>query len=176
MTVFDAIQTRRSVRSYLDKPIENEKLIQLFEAAQLAPSASNRQEWRFIAVTDEEMRRRLADAARGQSFVYNAPCVIVCCADTDFHVMTCGQACYPIDVAIAIDHITLRAVELGLGTCWIGAFYEDEVKKIVNIPQEIKVVELLTLGYPKSQIGQQKNRLSLADIVFFNTWGEQIAF
>ena len=173
MTVEEAIKFRESVRSYLPDPVEKEKIVQLLDAARLAPSASNRQEWRFVVVLDREKRQLLADAACGQDFVAEAPCVFICCAETDEHVMTCGQMCYPIDVAIAIDHITLRAVELGLGTCWIGAFYEDRVKKIVNIPDYIRVVELLTVGYPQNPDPVKKRRLSLEEIYYINEWGNR---
>ena len=173
MTVEGAIKLRKSVRSYLPKPIENEKIEQLIEAARFAPSASNRQEWRFVVVVDERKRRLMVDAACGQDFVANASCIFICCAETDLHVMTCKQLSYPIDVAIAIDHITLRAVELGLGTCWIGAFYEDKVKEIANIPEEIKVVELLTIGYPVNTNLVQKRRLPLEDIYYTDEWGKR---
>jgi nitroreductase len=105
-------------------------------------------------------------------FVGQVPVVIACCAETDNHVMTCGQLCYPIDVAIAIDHITLRAVELGLGTCWIGAFWEDEVRKILDIPKDIKVVELLCLGYAKEKSQHPKDRLEIGKIVFSEKWNK----
>lgn len=173
MTVEEAIKTRKSVRSYLPAPVEREKIQSLLEAARLAPSASNRQEWRFVVTTSEEGRKRLAHAAAGQMFVAEAPCVIACCADTDFHKMKCGQFSYAIDLAIAIDHMTLRAVELGLGTCWIGAFYEDEVKPILNIPEQIKVVELLTVGYPQDSSVKPKSRLAPEEIVFFEEWGKR---
>src|SRR5512136_2314620 len=148
MDVIDAIKTRKSVRVYLDRPIEDEKLNAVLEAARLAPSASNRQEWRFVIVRETETRKKLAAAAGGQAFVGEAPVVIVACAETDMHVMGCGQLCYPIDVAIALDHMSLAAVDLGLGTCWIGLFDEKKVKEILHIPDEIRVVELMPLGYP----------------------------
>jgi nitroreductase len=173
MTVEQAIKTRQSVRSYADKPVEREKISQLLEAARTAPSAGNRQEWRFIVVTDSGKRKRLAKAATGQTFVGEAPCVLVCCAQTDYHKMRCGQLSYPIDVAIAIDHITLRAVELGLGTCWIGAFYEDEVKKLLNIPEDIRVIELLTIGYPRDDTVRKKSRLDMEKIVCYEEWGKK---
>ena len=103
-------------------------LTRLLQAGRLAPSANNFQEWRFVVVRDREKRLQLAEAACRQSFVAEAPVVLACCAETNRHVMTCGQACYPIDVAIAVDHITLCAAAEGLGTCWIGAFYEDKVE------------------------------------------------
>lgn len=172
MNIFEAIKKRRSIRGYLDKKLEQEKLILVLDAARQAPSASNRQEWRFVAVDDKKTKAALSIAAKGQKFVDEAPCVIVCCAKTDNHVMTCGQACYPIDIAIAIDHMTLAAVELGLGTCWVGAFYEDQVKKILKIPDDIRVVELLAIGYPKEEHPKPKDRLSLDEIAFFGEWGK----
>ena len=173
MTVEDAIKTRYSVRSYSDRAIEAEKIHQVLEAARLAPSAGNRQEWRFVVVTDKNKRVQLAEAAAGQMFVSRAPCVIVCCAETDFHEMKCGQLTYPIDLAIAIDHMTLRAVELGLGTCWIGAFYEAEVKRVLNIPEAIKVVELLPIGYPADKGQPRKKRHDLNKIASYENWGEK---
>jgi nitroreductase len=173
MTVEEAIKARYSVRSYSERSVETEKIDQVLEAARLAPSASNRQEWRFVVVTDKIKRARLAEAAAGQMFVGRAPCVIACCADTDYHEMRCGQLTYPIDLAIAIDHMTLRAVELGLGTCWVGAFYESEVKKILNIPEEIRVVELLPIGYPSEKGQPLKRRYDLDSIVYYENWGEK---
>jgi len=170
MTIFETIQARYSVRRYLAKPVEDEKLMRVMEAARLAPSASNRQEWRFIVVKDREKRQALMQAAKGQEFVGQAPIVIACCAQTNNHVMACGQLCYPIDVAIAIEHICLQAVEEGLGTCWIGAFYEDPVKKLLDIPDEVRVVELLTLGYAGDK-PSVKNRLPLEEIVMNEKWG-----
>ncbi|MCX7806229.1 MAG: nitroreductase family protein [Planctomycetota bacterium] len=170
MDVFEAIRTRKSVRSFKDRPVEREKIEKLLEAARLAPSASNRQEWRFVVVTDPEKRKALAVAARNQAFVGQAPVVLACCAEPDNHVMSCGQLCYPIDVAIAIDHITLAAVELGLGTCWIGAFDEKEVKKLLGIPDAIRVVQLLPIGYPADPSPVAKKRLQLDKIVRWERW------
>ncbi|MFW6138424.1 MAG: nitroreductase family protein [Spirochaetota bacterium] len=175
MTVEEAIKTRKSVRNYAPRQVEKQKLEQVLEAGRLAPSAANRQEWRFVVVTDEQTRKKLSQAASGQYFVAQAPCVIACCADTDFHRMRCGEMCYSIDVAIAIDHMTLRAVELGLGTCWIGAFYEDQVKQILNIPENIKVVELLALGYPEVASIKRKSRLGMDKIVYYEQWGQHSA-
>jgi nitroreductase len=171
MNVFEAIRTRRSIRAYEDKPVEDEKLLQILEAARLAPSSANRQEWRFVVVRDLETRMKLMSAAKGQSFVGQAPIVIACCAETDRHVMTCGQMCYAIDVAIAVDHMTLVAWELGLGTCWVGAFYADQVRNILGIPEQIEVVELLTLGYPVD-VPRPTSRLSIDQIVKYERWSK----
>ena len=171
MDVFKAIEKRRSIRKYKDKEVEEDKIFKILEAARQAPSASNCQEWRFVVVKDKVTRSKLCHAAKEQTFIAQAPVVIVCCAETDSHLMACGQACYPIDLAIAIDHMSLTAVELGLGSCWIGAFYEQEVKKILDIPKEIRVVEMLVLGYSSQYSFDPKVRLDLEEIAFFEKWG-----
>ena len=148
MDVFEAIKKRRSIRGYLDKEIESDKLTQILEAAREAPSANNKQEARYIIVKDKETREKLCEAAKGQVFVKEAPVVIACCAKTDNHVMTCGQLCYPIDVAIAIDHMTLAAADLGLGTCWVCAFDAALCRQILNLPDHLEPIALLPLGYP----------------------------
>ncbi len=170
MDVYEAIRLRKSVRKYEDRDVDDETLHRLLEAARLAPSANNRQEWRFVVVRDAEMRKKLMEAADNQKFVAKAPVILACCAETDNHVMKCRQQSYPIDVAIAIDHITLCAVAEGLGTCWIGAFYEDPVKELLSIPKHIRVVELLTVGYPKDPSPAAKKRLPLEEIVKYDKW------
>jgi len=169
MDVIDAIRTRRSIRSYQDRPVEEDKLTRTLEAGRLAPSAKNLQEWRYVVVRDPDLRAKLADAANGQKFVGEAPVVLVACAQTDGHQMSCGERSYPIDVAISLDHISLKAVEEGLGTCWIGAFDQEAVKKLLGVPDEIRVVELMPLGYPASEPAARP-RLPLDDIVHHNKW------
>lgn len=170
MNIYEVIRKRKSIRSFKDKPVEKEKLIRVLEAAHLAPSASNRQEWRFVVVQDKTTLKQLSAAANNQKPVGEAGAVIACCAETDGHLMSCGQASYPIDVAIAMDHITLVAVEEGLGTCWIGAFSENKVKGILSIPEQIRVVELLTIGYPVDDKEIPKSRLPMAQIVKWEKW------
>ncbi|HID94798.1 MAG TPA: nitroreductase [Candidatus Latescibacteria bacterium] len=169
MDVMTAIRTRRSIRSYQDRPIEEEKLDAVLEAGRLAPSASNRQEWRFVVVKDEATRQRLARAANNQNFVGEAPVIIVACAVETSHVMSCGQLSYPIDLAIAVDHMTLKAVEEGLGTCWIGAFKEGEVKEILGIPDQVRVVALLPIGYPE-YVPSPTRRKSRDEVFMFERW------
>jgi len=170
MDVMEAIVSRKSVRAYLDKAVEKEKLNRVLGAARMAPSANNRQEWRFVVVTDAQIRRRLAEEAAGQRFIAEAPVVIAACAQADGKIMRCGQACYPIDVAIAIDHLTLAAVAEGLGTCWIGSFDPELVRQILGIPKEIVVVELLPLGYPEDPRTVSKSRLPMETIVHYDGW------
>ena len=170
MDVYEAIKVRKSVREFEGKDIPEETLMRLLSAARLAPSASNRQEWRFVVVRDPETRKKLAVAAKNQTFVGEAPVVLACCADTNGHVMTCGQPCYPIDVAIAMDHLTLCATAEGLGTCWIGAFDEAKVKEILGIPPEIRVVELMPVGYPKTPGPVAKSRIPLEKMIKRERW------
>ncbi len=170
MNVMDAVKKRKSIRHFKDKQVEEEKLNIILEAGRLAPSASNKQEWRFVIIRDLKIKEKLISAAGGQAFVGEAPVVIAACAQTDGHIMTCGQYCYPIDVAIALDHMTLAAVELELGTCWIGKFDEEKVKNILGIPAEIRVVELMPLGYPADPSPVEKRRLPLSEIVRYDRW------
>ena len=135
MDLFEAIQKRQSIRKYADRPVEEEKLMEILEAARLAPSAKNRQAWKFIVIRDPILRKQMVKAAREQQFVGNAPVIIACCGlDPGYH-MTCGQQADLIDTAIAIEHMALMATSLGLGSCWIGAVYQDQVKQLLNIPQ-----------------------------------------
>ena len=170
MNVIEAIKARKSVRSYLDKPVENEKLIQVLESARLAPSAFNKQRWRFVVVQDRQTRVKLNEIAEVPLFAGKAPVIIVACAKTDSCEMHYGQPCYPIDVAIAVDHITLAAVEYGLGSCWISMFNEIKVKEILDIPEEMRVITLLILGYPSDPSLVDKKRLPLEQIVKYEKW------
>ena len=147
MDVSEAIRTRYSCRHYQDKPLEPEKLAAVLEAARQAPSAKNLQDWRLVVVTDKQTKKKLAVAANNQTFLEEAGAIIVACTVSD-HVMRCGQAVGPIDVAIALEHICLQATELGLATCWIGSFYPDKVRPIVGIPDSVTIIELMALGYP----------------------------
>ena len=148
MDVCDAIRNRRSIRVYRNNSIESEKLDRILEAARLAPSARNMQERKFVVVRDRETKLKLMAAANNQSFVAKVPVVIAACGTITDYVMSCGQLAYTVDVAIALDHMTLQAVEDGLGTCWVCAFSEAEVKTILEVPDNIRVVALLTVGYP----------------------------
>lgn len=170
MEILPVIRQRYSCRRYKEQPVEPEKIERLVEAARLAPSASNRQEWRFVIVTDPVKRQALMQAARNQAFVGQAPVIVAACAETNEHVMTCGEKCYPIDVAIALDHLSLQAAAEGLGTCWIGAFEPDKVKALLRIPADIKVVDLMTVGYPEDGPPTEKRRKSAEEIHCFEKW------
>ena len=169
MDVFQAIQLRRSVRAYQDREIETEKLNKVLEAARLAPSASNRQEWKFIVVKNRDIKEKLAIAASNQTFVGEAPIIIVACATESESIMMCGQPRYTVDVSIAMSFIILQARELGLGTCWLGAFDESSVKEILGIPDDVRVVTMTPLGYP-SQDPAARPRKEIEQIVCFDKY------
>ncbi len=171
MDVYDAVRARFSCRNFLDKDVDPALLDKVLDAARLAPSASNRQRWRVVVVRDAAARAKLAQAARGQAFVGQAPVVLAFCSEGDNdHVMTCGQLSYPIDTAIFIDHVALLCTAEGLGTCWIGAFHEDQAKAALGIPDEVRVVELMPVGWPHAAGPSAKKRLSLEEIVHRDRW------
>ena len=168
MTVLEAIGRRYSCRAYQDKPIEQDKLDSIFEAARLAPSAKNTQDWRFVVVTDKETKRRVAETTNRPEVFQKAGAIIAACSNSD-EVMRCGQAIGPIDVAIALEHIALQAAELGLATCWIGSFYTDKVREILDIPADVAIIELMTIGYPADS-KKEPQREPMEKIVCYEKW------
>lgn len=168
MTVMETIRKRYSCRAYQEKPIEKDKLDTILEAARLAPSARNTQDWRFVIVTEAGTKRQVAECTNRPEVFEKAGVIIVGCSNSD-HVMRCGQAIAPIDVAIALEHICLQATELGLGTCWIGAFDSEKVRKILGIPDDIIIVELMTVGYPADTKPEPK-RESIDKIACYEKW------
>ncbi|MGC8717790.1 MAG: nitroreductase family protein [bacterium] len=169
MDVYEAIKTRRSVRAYQEKEVPEDVIKRILEAARLAPSAGNRQQWKFIVVRDSKLREKLIPAVNNQYFVGQAPVIIVAVALEPDRVMSCEVPAYAVDLAIAVDHITLAATAEGLGTCWIGAFSQSEVKRILNIPPHYKVVTLIPLGYPADS-PRTKSRKPLEEIVCYDTF------
>ncbi|MBM4024393.1 MAG: nitroreductase [Planctomycetes bacterium] len=168
MDVAEAIRNRYSCRQYQDRPLEPKQLAAVLEAARQAPSAKNLQDWRLVVVTDPQTKKKLAAAANNQTFLEQAGAIVVACTVSD-HVMRCGQAVGPIDIAIALEHICLQATELGLATCWIGSFYADKVKAIVGIPANVTIIELMALGYPADAYKEHR-REPIERIVCFETW------
>jgi nitroreductase len=171
MELQEAIEKRKSIRSYQNKAVPKRKLQKVLKAARLAPSGGNSQPWKFVVVSDTEKRKKLSLAANGQTHVANAPIVIAAVAVETDRIMMCGVPAYPVNLAIAIDHMTLAAVDQGLGSCWIGAFSQDEVRKVLNIPDNCMVVCLLTLGFPADE-GRPKSRKSLDEIICYDTFTE----
>jgi nitroreductase len=177
MHVLEAIQTRRSVRSYSSRPIPDDVLGRMRNALRWAPSACNYQPWRFIFVTDAALRHKLAQVANEQVWMADAPVIVVACGLSEQAYPSMGGYAnsVDIDVAIAVDHLTLAAVADGLGTCWIGAFDEKGVKTLLEIPPSVKVVAMTPLGYPASpELNfplKENQRKSAADIFCTDRYG-----
>ncbi len=168
MNVSEAIRKRYSCRAYQEKTIEKDKLDQILESARLAPSAKNLQDWRFVVVTDKEIKSKVAHATNRPHIFEKAGAIIAACSNCD-EIMRCGQAVGPIDVSIALEHIALQATELGLGSCWIGSFETEKVRSILGIPADINIIELMTIGYPADE-PETPNREPKEKIVCYDKW------
>jgi len=170
MDVAEAIRTRRSIRAYQPRDISDEKLSRVLEAARLAPSACNRQPWKFVVVRDAGTREKLARLARNP-FVTEAPIALAAvCTEPDW-MLSSGVHAYAVDLSIAVDHLTLMAVEEGLGTCWIGDFDQEEAKEVLGVPDDLIIVALMPLGYP-AQEPKPRPRKSLDEIVCYERFSE----
>jgi len=170
LDVFEAIKKRRSVRAYTSEKVSEEDVEKLIEASRLAPSAGNIQPWEFILVTDAETKRRLSNAALHQTFIEEAPVVIVVCADvarSSWGYGSRGANLYCLqDTAAATENILLAAQALGLATCWVGAFHEDEVAKVVNTPRNVRPVAIVPVGRPAEKPSAPPKR-SMREIVHY---------
>ncbi len=171
MELKEVIEKRKSIRDFEDTPVPEDKLLKVLEAARLAPSSSNRQPWKFVVVRDHKRRQELAQAAGGQTHIAKAPVVIVAVPTMPELVMKSGVPNYAVDLAIAVDHMTLAAVNEGLGTCWIGAFSQEMARDALKIPEGYRIVVLLPLGFPK-QLEKPKIRKFLEEIVCYETFKE----
>lgn len=170
MKIIEEIVNRRSVREYSEKPVEKEKLANIFEAGRLAPTARNQQEWRIIIVTDPQLKNRLIDeASPRQAFLKKAPIILAACALNPDYVLRCGHPAYLIDLAIVLEHIALQAVREGLGTCWIGSFDEGKAKSVLKVPDAARIVELMSLGY-YDRLPDARERKPIQDLYNWESW------
>jgi nitroreductase len=167
----EVIKHRRSIRDYEDKPVPEENLNRILEAGRLSPSARNSQDRKFVVVRDKGQRLALAHAAGGQPHVAKAPVVIAAVGTKPEYHMPNGVPAYPVDLAIALDHMTLLAVEEGLGTCWIGGFSQKTAKEVLNVPERYTIAALITLGFPKA-IPEAKPRKTFEDTICYESFEE----
>ncbi len=147
MELYETIRSRRSTRSYEDKPIPREVLGRLLEAAREAPSAKNLMPWKLVVVTDPETRARLAESGTYGKFLVQTPVVLAACADA-----VLAPKWWAVDTAIALEHVALAAAAEGLGSCWVGSFDEELARRLLGVPDSHRVVALLALGYPKERL------------------------
>ena len=181
VTLYEALAMRRSVRNFLNKPVEREKIMACLEAARLAPSASNSQPWSFLVVDDPAIRDRLCKNAFSgpyfiNSFCKKAPVILVVISEqskflTRIAAVFRGTQFYLIDIGISVEHFVLQAEESGLGTCWIGWFNEDAIKELLNVPKGKKIDVLLALGYPDPKVAPSKlERETIEKMSSFNSY------
>lgn len=171
MRFIDLVNKRKSTRSYSSLPVSRDLIDQCLEVARLAPSACNSQPWSFIVVDDENTKNSIAKEAlsgiyRSNQFVKEAPVIIVAITENSTYIarmggMLRGVQYNLIDIGIACDHLTLQAEELGLGTCWLGWFNEDAVKKILGLSKKTRVDVMISLGYPGEETVKNKIRKPL---------------
>jgi len=170
LDVFDAVRTRRSIRRYEARIVEEEKLSRLLESARLSASANNNQPWHFVVVSEKAGKDRLFRAYPRDWFA-KAPVVIVaCCTPEAAWSRQDGETYWKVDTAVAVQNMILVAHELGLGTCWIGAFDEAKVKDALGIPKEVRVIALISLGYPAETKGSVTERKPLEEILHYERW------
>jgi nitroreductase len=169
MEVLPEILARRSVRSFTAQPLEKDQVERIVEAGRLAPSAKNRQEWRFVVIQKKEARQRVMAAAFSQDYVGQAPLVVAVCTTNIDYRMPNGQLSYPIDLAFAASQMVLQAVHEGLGTCCISTFDEQEVRDILTAPFSMRVVLLILIGYADG-VPEPTPRKSLKQITGRDHW------
>jgi nitroreductase len=185
MELFEAIRTRRSVRKFLDKPVEADKLQQLLEAVRMAPSWANMQCWHFIVTREKSVKEKISELSYVESFfaprgykanparkaLAEAPLVIVACADPEKSGVLWDQPYYMTDLGIACQNLWLAARGLGLGTVFVGVFDEAKMRELLGIPSHIRIVGLFPVGYPFEEKADGPARKPLNEIVFHEKWG-----
>lgn len=177
MDTLEAINRRRSIRRYLDRPVEFEKITTLIDAARKAPSAGNLQDWNFIIVSEKNLIRQTAQYCVDQYWIQTAPILIIVCALPEKHEMFYGlrgKRLYAIqDCAAAIENLLLAATDSGLASCWIGAFEEEKIRTLFAIPQDVRPQAIITVGYG-DEVPQDRSLQHIENITFFNRYGMKI--
>ncbi|MBN1524212.1 MAG: nitroreductase family protein [Spirochaetales bacterium] len=169
MEILPEILGRKSIRKFKSTPIKKEILNRIVDAGVRAPSAKNRQEWRFIVIQKEDLRKKIQDAAFGQEYVGQAPAIIAACTTNIDYRMPNGQLSYPVDLSIAMSFMMLQAVHEGMGTCCITTFDEQEIKELFTVPFSMRVVMLLLIGAPDED-PEQSARKPVKRVVSFDHW------
>jgi len=173
----DIIESRRSVRSYKDKPVSKDIIEKILDSVRYAPSAGNYQPWEMIVVEDNEMRRNIVNASHNQEWMIQAPVFIVVCVNDRLAAAVYGprgKMLYGVQaVAAAIQNILLTAESLGLGTCWVGAFSEITVARLLECPEYIRPCAIITLGYPTTK-PHMPARQEMDDYLHLEKYGENI--
>lgn len=177
METLDCIESRRSIRKYLDIPIEFEKVGNILNAGRLAPSAGNLQDWKFILVTERDLRKQLAEACQQQLWMETAPVHIVVCSQpvkTERMYGKRGQELYSIqNCAAAVQSMLLAAHDQGVGACWVGAFEDHMVRRILSMPDSARPMAIITLGYPDEE-PPVPHKYTVDNVTYIERWGNRI--
>lgn len=173
MHIPEAIRERKSVRAFTDRDVSFDEAELLVEAACLAPSAGNLQPWEFVVVRDRIVKGKLADAAHGQNFIYQAPVVFVICAVPRRSALRYGRRGSELyclqDTAAAVQNLILTARENGLGSCWVGAFDENRAAKALGLPDRVRPVAIVPVGYP-AESPPRRRRRPLSEVIHRDKW------
>lgn len=176
MDVFEAIKKRRSIRAFTPEDVSKEEIEKLLDAARYAPSAGNIQPWEFIVIRDFKIKRKLSMAALDQNFIEEAPVVIVVCANemrSGRGYGSRGATLYCLqDTAAAIQNMLLTACALDLGTCWVGAFHEEDVRETLDVPKGVRPIAIIPVGHPAEK-PEIRFKRALSEIVHYETYGKQ---
>lgn len=169
------LRERYSVREYKQQKVSKALLMEILEAGHMAPSAVNKQPWKFIIVSEDDNLSRLKEAYGREWFQNISQAIVICGEHSESWKRSFdGKDHCDIDVAIAVDHMTIRATELGLGTCWVCNFDPVKVKEVLNLPEGVEPVVVLPFGYPLENKPPQKKRKPLESIVFEGEYGREL--
>ncbi len=176
MDTLECIATRRSIRKFLEIPVEFEKVGNVLDAGRHAPSAGNLQDWKFILITDDKMRREIGKACVEQFWVSSAPVIIIICTEPDKTKRFYGRSGEKFSIqngAAVVQNMLLAAHAEGLGSCWIGAFEDEAIKRLLNIPDNVIIQAVIPLGYPDEKVPVPL-RFTLENITYIDSWGNRI--
>lgn len=178
MEIFECLKSRRSVREYDDKDVPDDLIGRILSAGVKAPSAGNVQPWEFVIVRDKITKSKLKDAALGQNHVMNAPVLIIICADEEKSGRRYGDRgkdLYCIqDTAACTQNMLLAGHALGLGMCWVGAFEEEKVAEILELPERLKPVAILTIGFPlPHQVIRKSTKIPFENLSWIGKYGKK---
>ena len=177
MDAIECIATRRSIRRFLKMPVDFETIMNIIEAGSVAPSSGNVQDWKFILVDNQDLKKEICEHSLGQECLYNAAFLIVICSDpeqTELHYGLRGERLYTVqNCAVAAENMLLAAHALGLGGIWVGAFDEEKMRELMDIPKTARPQAILAFGYP-DEIPDHKRIKDLSIITYFNSYGTKL--
>jgi nitroreductase len=177
MDIFEAIATRRSIRKFMEADVPNELLGVILDAGRYAPSSGNVQNWRYLIVKNRDTINKIAEGAMQQLWIANAPVIIVVCAETEklsqFYGVR-GERLYSVqNCAASIQNMLLAAHAVGLATCWVGAFDENILRRVLNIPEDVRPQAILPIGYP-DEVVPAPMHFTIDNVCYFETYGNRI--